>query len=132
MGNMGETMEKTLLESVAEYFSEEGWPRLSSRSFLVWAALLSRAVVAVNIASVSYRELMGMTGIGSKATVSRSILELLDKGYISRIPVPRSGSAPDLYRLLLVSRRGGGSIDEARIRMVMDMMLGEAVADDGL
>jgi len=98
--NQKELLEKYFLEVLGGYFFEPGWPRLSPRSFLVWAALVFKSVPVVGISSVSRERIRSMTGIGSNVTVSRSLFELLSKGYIRELLVDGAQSHPAVYHLV--------------------------------
>jgi len=83
------------------YFTNPDWPRLSPRAYMVWSALLCRAIPAVGLVILSQDEIRKMTGIGGKDTVRRGLQELFDKGYVELVDTERAGHHAFLYRLLL-------------------------------
>jgi hypothetical protein len=86
------------------YFNNPEWPRLSPRAFIVWSALLCRAIPVLGLVSISQDEIRRMTGIGGKDTVRRGLDELLDKGYVKVMDSGHAGHHPFLYSLVLRGR----------------------------
>jgi hypothetical protein len=95
-----------LRETLVRYFQDPSWPRLKARSFAVWVALLSRNIAFVNFAPVSYREIASMTG-HSRDTVSRGIRELIELGYLARLPGDGRRNIPSCYNMLRVAEAAG-------------------------
>ena len=82
------------------YFFEPYWPRLKPRAFMVWSALLFKAVPMMGISSVSYDKIRVITGTGSNATIGKGISELIEKGYIRVLELGGARNQPTVYQLL--------------------------------
>jgi DNA-binding Lrp family transcriptional regulator len=103
-------------ETLVQYFHDPSWPRLKARSFTVWVAVLTRNVAFVNFAPVSYREIAAMTG-HSRDTVSRGIQELIEQGYLARLPGDGRRNIPSCYNMLRIAEvaEEGQEIKKAKI-----------------
>jgi len=93
-------------EQVESYFADPGWPRLSPRALVVWAAFCNYAAPELGVVRASYRGVMKWTGHTSIETVKRAIRELIDKGYLEELDIPVVKAR--LYRLIDEEEGGRG------------------------
>ncbi len=123
--------------SLREYFESPVWPALSPRGFVVWAALLSRAIPVVGISSGSYEDLRRDCKLGSKRTVQVAVAELVEKGYVEALEVGGASNRARAYRLLRSGRDfcGGRMGEDSGLaslgRMLNDLIDHEAARVTG-
>ena len=94
------SLDKFWKAALFEYFGGDGRPKLRPPAFTVWACLLVQAIPIVQLVSVSYRQLMRITGIKSKTTIHHSLQELMAKGYLAQLSVEGSSAPTPVYCLL--------------------------------
>ena len=100
MDQLEKYRKEILWGSVMGYLSGGVGARLGGSAFCVWLGLLSECVPGAGFVSVSYRRLQKMSGLGSRATVSRAISELCAKGYVEEITSARQNNHARVYRML--------------------------------